>query len=372
MSSESPHTRDSAEALSTRLCGPADRAEQAGLYETCFGTTDGERTLRWRYDENPAGMAVSLLTSEGERAISGYACQPRRTLSHGDEASLAAVGETGDVMTHPDARGRGVFSELDRRAMEETARQEWPVVFGLPNARSAHIFTGKLGWKEVGAIRPWTFVLAADERAREQRMRAGRLAALATPWAAWRGTMRRGKLRNRAWEKVNTVAIARFDQDVDEISRGVEHGYSWMARRDAAFLNWRFLDAPSGLFRAHGVYEPGGGLVGYVVVQLPRRGEAVGFVVDLLARDDVAFAAAMDAALGHLAKSSAAVARATAIEGSWWERQLRSSGFRAPKAEDKKIIIAYVHDQEHPLGRAALDPSGWYFTDADRDDETVG
>ena len=33
-------------------------------------------------------------------------------------------------------------------------------------------------------------------------------------------------------------------------------------RRDHEFLNWRFVDAPSGRFRAHGAFDAGGHLRG--------------------------------------------------------------------------------------------------------------
>jgi len=365
-------TSDSTEGLETRLCGPEDRAAQGRLYELCFEQEQGETTLCWRYDANPHGRAVSLLTVTGAgEAISGYACSPRRVLALGEERTAATVGQTGDVMTHPKWRGKGVFSALDRAAMAETERRGWPVVFGLPNRKSEPIFTGKLGWLAVGRIRPWTFVLTPDAGARRERMRAGRLASAMVPWTYWRGMMRRGKLQARAAGKASTVPIAKFSAEVDDISREVERRFPWMVRRDHAYLNWRFIDAPSGLFRAHGVYEPSGALRGYAVVQLPRSGEAVGFLVDVLALDDVALAAAVDSALGHLLKAGASVARAHAMVGSWWERQLRNAGFRAHKPADFKVVIAYVHDPASPLAAAAKDPSTWYFTDGDRDDETV-
>lgn len=360
--------------LETRLCAPADRERQAALYETCFGKQGGSGlpVLQWRYDQNPHGGAVSFLTSDGDgRDLSGYACSPRRVIPMGEESLAGTVGQTGDVMTHPDARGRGVFSDLDRAAMKETGKRGWQLVFGLPNSKSEKLFVEKLDWDSVGRLKPWTFVLAWDAGAKAERMKAGRLAALGVPWSYWRGTMRRGALRNQAWEKVNTMRIPRFDAEVDDIAKEVERRFAFMVRRDHDYLNWRFIDAPSGLFRAHGVYEPSGKLRGYAVIQLPRPGETVGYLVDLLAVDEEAFAAAMDAALGHLRKAGASVARAWAIEGSWWESRLVYSGFRPPKKEDFKIVIAYIHDREHPLGVAAKDPASWYFTDGDRDDETV-
>ena len=353
-------------------CRPEDRELQVELYERCFGRDDGRRVLDWRYDQNPHGAAVALLARGAEGiALSGYACSPRRVLSHGERATLATIGETGDVMTTPEARGRGIFSELDQRTMQATRECGWPAIFGLPNRTSERLFVEKLGWREVGRIRPWTFVLTTDEGARRERLRAGRLASAAVPWTFWRGMKARGRLRNASFGKTNTVAIPRFEPDVDAVTSAVEPRFAWMARRDHAWLNWRFMDAPSGLFRAHGVYLPKGEMVGYAVVQLPRRGEAAGYLVDLVAVDDVALASALDAALGHLQKAGASVARAWAVEDSWWQRCLKGAGFRAPKREDFKVVIAYVHQPDHPLGRAVLEPSTWYFTDADRDDETV-
>ena len=60
----------------------------------------------------------------------------------------------------------------------------WPVVFGLPNRASAHIFVRDLGWEEVGQLRPWTFVLVSDAGARAERMKVSRLAAATVPWTA--------------------------------------------------------------------------------------------------------------------------------------------------------------------------------------------
>ena len=97
----------------------------------------------------------------------------------------------------------------------------------------------------------------------------------------------------------------------------------------------------------------------------------MGHVVDLLAYDEVAFAGAMEAGLSHLLKAGASVARAHAIQGSWWEARLRWAGFRAPKRQDAKIVIAYTHQEEGALVAAASKPESWYFTDGDRDDELV-
>lgn len=360
-----------APALETHLCGPEDRAEQARLFNACFKKRLGERELVWRYDENPHGRAVSFLarTPEGT-GVCGYACSPRRAVPEGDESQLAPIGETGDVMTHPDWRKRGIFSGLDRACMAETKRLGWPLAFGLPNRRSAHIFL-ELGWERIGTIRPWTHVLRADAAARAARIGDGRLKTLFVPLDAAIGRRARSRLRRAAGARFELRRLDAFPREVVELSRVVEERHSLMVRRDAAYLDWRFLRNVSGLHEAFGLFE-GERFAGYVVVQRPREESATGYLVDALAPDAAALDAAFEAGLERLAACGASVAQATAIDGTSWQRELARAGFRPPKRENHLIVILHVHRPEHPLVAAARDVRRWYLTDGDRDDETMG
>ncbi|QDV06811.1 hypothetical protein Poly30_23260 [Planctomycetes bacterium Poly30] len=351
--------------------GDADLAAQAALFDRSFDRKDGETVLPWRYRNGPHGEALTTVVEGGESGLAAsYACGPRTVLQRG--ANPVTVGQTGDVMTDSAFRGKGLFSKLDAETLKLAKEAGWPCVFGLPNRASADIFTQKLGWDAVGEIRPWTFVLVSDAGAREERMKVSRAAASAVPWVAWRGTMARGRLRKAFFGKINVVPIARFKPEADDVQAEVAKNFPWFVQRDHAFLNWRFVDAPSGRFRAHGVYEPGGKMQGWCVVQLPERGETAGYIADITAVDDVAFAGALEAGLGHLRKAGASVARAHAIVGSSWERQLKGSGFRPSKPEDVRPIILHTLDPSHPVVAAAKNPSSWFFTDADRDAELIG
>ena len=352
-------------------CGPQQRAEQADLFNACFAKDIDAAGLAWRYDDNPHGSASSFVTRNGAGlAVSGYACSPRRMLAGTDAATLTAVGQTGDVMTHPDWRKRGLFSDLDRAAMAETAERGWPLVFGLPNRRSAHIFL-TLGWESVGSVRPWCFVQKSDAASRALRHREGRLAGWLVPLAARRGRAAMRRLAG-ALERFSVSTLDRFPPEVLELSAATEERHSAMVRRDAEYLNWRFVDSPSGLHRVLGLFE-GGTLAAYAVIQVPGPGGPPGgFLVDVLARDEEAQRAAVAAGLAELERLGASYVQATAIDGSSWQRTLEQSGFQPPKPDNHLLVILYVHDPEHPLVAAARNPAGWYFTDGDRDDETMG
>lgn len=362
---------DPTPTFAVSLCGPSDRAEQAQLFNACFKKGSTAAALAWRYDRGPHGTAISLVTrADGRTAVSGYACSPRLVLAHGDEKTLAPVGETGDVMTHPDWRKRGLFSALDAAALAEAKTRGWPVVFGLPNRRSAHIFV-ELGWQAVGSVRTWTFLFKSDAAAREMRTREGRLRGWLTGFGV--GACARGRRRASASAaSVYARKLERFPTQVLSLSRHVAGRHAWMVQRDAEYLNWRFVDNPSRAHEAIGLFQHDHRFVGYAVVQKASHASPVGYLVDVLGIDESVEIAAVEAGLAHFQSTGASLAQATAIDGSWWSMRLKGSGFLPPKPAHHLTVIVNVLDPAHPLSRAALDPTSWYLTDGDRDDETMG
>lgn len=172
-------------------------------------------------------------------------------------------------------------------------------------------------------------------------------------------------------QRFRRALLDRFPPEVEALSRAVEPNFGFMLRRDAAYLNWRFISAPSRLFRVIGVFDRAQ-LAGYVVVQLPRRGEATGYLVDALAPTEHALHAALGEGLIELEQAGASLVVATAIDGSWWNEKLAFAGFLPPKSDNHLAVILHPLQPEHPLVAAARDTSRWYFTDGDRDDETMG
>ncbi len=358
-------------------CSSGDRSDQVALFEACFGAQDGESVLAWRYDRAPHGDPICLLGRVGPSAVAAYACNARQ-VGWGELA--CTVGQTGDVMTHPEARGRGYFSSLDRGAMKFAKERAWPMVFGLPNRNSASIFLERLGWKGVGVWQPWTFVLASGSVAKRERLRAGRLASLLAPWAAYLGRAARTRMQ-RASGAYRIEEVERFGDWVEPIGKAVATKHTWMVRRDADYLNWRFFDSPHAAFGAFRVLDARGEPKAYGVYQWPLKedgpprgagaGNGVGHLVDLVAVDPDAQAAALEAGLERLAARGAQVVRSHAIRGSAWQKWLQAHAFQAPKAQDEKWVIVHLLNADHPMTKIAMDPTRWFFTDGDRDDELV-
>ena len=364
---------DAAPDLTARPCGPDSREAQAALFRRCFKKPLQARDLSWRYDHNPHGTAESwALVEPSGRLACSFAYGPRKMLCFGDEATLGVGGQQGDVMTDPDWRRKGLATRLAAVCEEATRARGWTMNWGFPNRQSAPVFT-KIGWETVGVIRPWTFYLSGGAAARALRFGEGRIASALLPLTG-RARCRAGWRRSLAacgGHKPYWRLLGSFPPEVDALARAVEKRFALMIRRDKTYLDWRFFQAPSGLHRVAGLYERER-FRGYVVVQLPRPGERLGYLVDLLAEDDAAAAGAILAALDLLDFAGAAAVRATAVDGSWWSAQLARAGFLPPKRANHLWVYVRPLDPAHALMERARDASKWYLTDGDRDDETMG
>ncbi|MCH2106269.1 MAG: GNAT family N-acetyltransferase [Planctomycetes bacterium] len=346
---------------------PGERAEQVALFNACFTKDLVESDLAWRYEQNPYGESVNLLAREEETGelVSGYACNPRLAVAGESEA---VVGQTGDVMTHPSRRKLGVFSHLDREAMSRAKAAGWPCVFGLPNWRSAHIFEA-LGWEVVGTLREWSLPLRMDTCALARRKRVSRLPALRLPFERVKAAAGMKRLAGKL-DGYEVRPLVGFPEEVTELSKRLEARYGFMVRRDPEYLTWRFQRGKSRLHRSFGLYDAAGEFHGYVIVQLPREGELHGFVVDLLAEGE-AREAAIAAGLAALDYADASIVHSTAVDGSGWAQELKSAGFSPASDRNVMQIILHANDVDHPVTKAARQTSRWYFTDGDRDDETM-
>ncbi|MFT5284798.1 MAG: GNAT superfamily N-acetyltransferase [Planctomycetota bacterium] len=364
-------TSTSNDDLELEICGAESRDDQVTLFNRCFDKHVKALDLRWRYDQSPHGQsACVLLRAPDKQPVCGFSYSPRTFIPHGNEEQGAPCGQQGDVMTDPDWRKRGIASRVARKCEDETRSKGWPMNWGYPNRRSASVFL-KLGWRNVGKIRPLTFFFKSDDAARRERYKEGRFAAIALPWKARRSAILRQTFRAASVGGWEAKPLSTFPSEVGELSKLVEPGFDLMVRRDAEFLNWRFIDAPSGRQKAFGIYKDDA-LAGYVVIQPPVEPGGIGWIVDLLAPEEWAIAAALTTGLDQLEQAGALAARATAVDKSWWQRILNKAGFLAPKAANHLFVYTYPLLDSHPVLDAATDASRWYLCDGDRDDDPIG
>ena len=177
---------------------PARRDDVIALMQETYGDAMSPAEFDWWFDGNPAGPRIVTEARDDDGTVLGVLAMSCARMSQG----LAAFAV--HAVTSPAARGRGVFSTLERHNEREAAAAGATWALGFTNPMAGPILVGKLGWEDVTSLRIWV---------RPKRLRR-------------RGA---GGLRSapgvRPFDRARTLRAHHIV-------------------RDPAYLNWRYADSP--------------------------------------------------------------------------------------------------------------------------------
>jgi GNAT superfamily N-acetyltransferase len=263
-----------------RVATPADRERALELMAAAFGSGDAafaSARWDWLFLRNTADARLFYLVADaGDVLAAQYAMLPVRMQHEGAPArALLSL----DTATHPAFAKRGLFTTLAER-LYESARDEYPLVFGFPNSASAPGFYRKLGWREVT---PYPL-----------RMRlVGRLVDAVTPRAT-AATRAAGLLVEPAIRLADALRLPAESPDVavfdhfgewaDRLWAANAPALGTCAIRDQRFLEWRYVESPFTYERL--LLQSRTGVRGFAVTaqtgEAPRR---TTHVMELMATD---------------------------------------------------------------------------------------
>lgn len=331
----------------------------------------------WQYLENPLvdGETIPLCIAVRGDEVVGITSGIPVALQIGDR--LHDAKWSCEMMVHPSCRGQGLGLGLQKTDAENT-----PLFISVRMAPSTRYIQGKIGcipFDPVGVHVRIAHPTRRDVRnylllRTARRRRLNRLARFACRFLAGDAFLA-GVLRTLAFLRdrgrglpapASGTAIReidRFGPETDRLWESTRRRYGVIARRDAAFLNWKTLDHPSLPYRAF-LAERGGEVRGYLILRRSDPEEpSVGHVIDLFAAPDDRLT--LDALVVHairvFGKERAVVqceASAPALVAV-----LRARGFRRTGS----ITPTYrAHD---PAVAAELDRrrSEWFITRIDQD-----
>ena len=137
--------------VSIRPMEPADERQVLALVEIALGHRRDARNaafFAWKHRENAFGVSPAWVALDGDQVV-GF-----RTLMRWEFATRtgpARAVRAVDTATHPDHQGRGIFSALTRRAVDELRPDGVDFVFNTPNDKSRPGYL-KMGWQPVGRL----------------------------------------------------------------------------------------------------------------------------------------------------------------------------------------------------------------------------
>lgn len=348
-----------------REAGPADYEDQARLFNACFRKHKTVDTFRWKYAENPHGPAVSVVAVDASaRVVGGYSYVPRRFRRDGLRVLLM---QASDAMVHESARRQGIFTGLDDVVCEEVGRRGVPWSYAYSGRLSYNGFLGN-GWKDIGQAPVFRYRFQS-ERGLLRLGRLGPLLARAAP------------LLNRAWHRRDRrllplgqrvaalTAIERFDESFDELFEATVPAVGLVGERDSAWLNWRYVDTPSGRQNCWALRSPDGrGLLGYLVAEFV---DGNAYLVDHQARDEAARTHLLEAFLAMAHGRGMAEATAMVFQHHPAAAVLQQLGFEAPRGKMpfRHVFPWIVRACREDSPADDLSMSRWHLADGDRDAE---
>jgi GNAT superfamily N-acetyltransferase len=215
---------------------PDDRRAVDALYRRVFGNDAAEASrLRWdwqyrRNPNNPGGEPEIWIAREGPAIVGQYATMPVQVSVKGGEVR----GSWGmDVMVAPERQRQGLGEVLFR-----TWDRNVGASLGLGLSDSSYRLFQKLRWPDVGPIP--CFVKPLTRRAlRRPNWPVGvnrLVSALTLPIV---------KIVARTRPLAAEVRmISRFDDSFTALWDELSPQFDFAVRRDAAYLNWKYVNAP--------------------------------------------------------------------------------------------------------------------------------
>lgn len=302
--------------------------------------------LRWQY-ATPAGPAYLSFAHTGDdvhaTAVAVYVVLPFQ-MTFGPSRRLGV--QSIDTLTLPSHRGLGLVATLAERVYSAAAADGAVAVFGFPNGSFHPIATGRLRWVSLDPLP----LLVRPIGMRYMRRRLHLRRAPCRPWRDSASTHGASGIRR---VPVLPPDVGELCAEATDARIGVE--------RDGRYLEWR-TSRVGVEYLIMEARSPGGAITAVGIASLePKHGCNLGYVIDVVARDDDRRDARrmLKALIRELRVAGADLVLGWGFRSDW--RRLYAHGGFVPFPS--RLRPFELHVGVRPLSG---DGDGWPFSDRDR------
>jgi GNAT superfamily N-acetyltransferase len=316
----------------------ADRADVTQLVREMIPGVAADARLRWLYESNPAGRALTWIARARGEVAGCTSYFPFRLQLDGAPV-LGALG--GDGFVRPRFRRRGLGGLLHESARRDMTRAGIACMYGAPGAMNLTPLKHG-GSREVGHVARWVRPLGGAALGLHPRVLDRAVREVLRPRFAPR-----------------LEPMRRADARVDDVWQAFAPTLRLGAVRDSTFYTWRFLDAPSGREPAFVIVDHGRP-IGACALERMHGGHSMR-IVDLIARPGT-WHRCLAAIAKHAATTDAhhVDIKLMALDGR--RRQMWRAGFVERETKPFLVVIP-ARDGD----RRFVDPLRWFYGGADAD-----
>jgi len=280
------------------------------------------RWWRWMYQDNPAGGGRIWLADHDGKIVGQY---PLIFMNIKIKGEIVRASQNIDLMTHPDYQHQGIFSTLERQALDEAEKAKVYITIGFPN-EAAHLGHVKSGWFDIGLmqvmLKPLNWRNVIKLKIKNKLLQR----VLATGASL---VFNNVFLRTQSppfVEGLNINQVTSFDDRINDLWAKASSQYQIALLRDKDYLNWRYgaPDAGYSIFVAEKASE----FCGYLVLQYKiQSGVKISNIFDMVAYSEEVMHCLLSRAVEDCQRNKADLVLYSLIANKTYHRVLKRNGF---------------------------------------------
>ncbi len=264
-----------------------EKKEFLELMSTSLGIYSAD-WIEWKYIKNPIinkKPTVFGAIHENTGKLVGIRPFLACNVVLGDKMFKAA--QPGDTVVHPEYRGKGLFTKMNKFAIEELKKDGYDLFFNFPNRNSQPGYL-KMGWKKVLVFDESLVFNNFSKVIRDMTGNhfyefGGKIMSIGMP-----NLSRIVKRLSKKNYKIPVSIEENFDDSVEYLWINKEQT-RFRVRRDSSYLNWRYKERPDKEYK-YWTIRDNGELLAYMITTISNRwGSKEGQIVDFNFVDDKFF-----------------------------------------------------------------------------------
>lgn len=316
---------------------------------------------RWMYRENPLGKARIWLAEHDGRIVGQY---PLTFMSIKFENEILKVCQNIDLMTHPDYRGQGIFSRLERRALDEVSSKGVYITIGFPN-RAAYPGHIKSGWFDIAPMRVMVKPLNWNNTLR-MKVSNTFLAKLCGIGASLVDRIFYRSQKPPVVEGLSVTQVPSFDDRINEFWTKASSQYKIMVVRDRDYLNWRYCAVPGVDYSIY-IATKARQICGYLVLRcMGWKQIKLGIIFDMLAQSQEIAQSLVFKGIEHCKRENTDLIYHRTIANKTYIKAFRENGFISIPLIKGGRFCAYSRDP-HISKEFLRDAENWLVQPGDSD-----
>ncbi|GAA0436671.1 hypothetical protein GCM10008983_11750 [Lentibacillus halophilus] len=344
--------------MTVRAYQTGDEPQIQALYHKVFEKDRSRDEWAWKFRDPPNALNPFIFVYEDDGALLGHiALWVSDAYINGVTEPIALRVDT---MVDPDARGRGIYRQLNDAMLTAATDQGIKLLYGFPAAQAKEQLLKTTNAVHAGDVARHRVILDPVALAACVFSFLKPLKTLGTWYKRWKRRHASGDVLPEGW---TLREVTTCDEQFDELADACQQMKPVMLKRDAAYLQWRYLRHPEATYRLIALSKDGH-LQGYVVLTTEtvpfKKGQAViGHVVDALAYDDASV-------WEYLAKGAVATLAAADVIQLWASPDATAAHAFARigvKEHDRPMPLV-VNDLGADTGHHLSD---WWLTQGDVD-----